>query len=264
MKVKLLAAAALLVCACSTVPNDLEKYGLNCKASEISVKSDTLEFSYDVFFNPAGQVELMKRYNFDGSFRYREEYSYDSRGHLSEVRGINAEDETEVRYEYDWKGRFISECRIYGMNNEELHRWVHTNDGKHIVRTEYYSEGEYMYTTTKDYSGNGYDEESISAEGNLMGRAHVDFLTEEKPTRIISDAMNVEIDYNDRRLPVRSKETVLNSLCEMQWETGLDDYPERFYTYEYDERGNWISRAERVHPDSAAVVVLRRTIKYQK
>ena len=36
------------------------------------------------------------------------------------------------------------------------------------------------------------------------------------------------------------------------------------HTLEYDERGNWISRAERVHPDSAAVVVLRRTIKYQK
>ena len=129
------------------------------------------------------------------------------------------------------------------------------------IRAEHLKE---VHDAVGSSSGNGYDEESISAEGNLMGRAHVDFLTEEKPTRITSDAMNVEIDYNDRRLPVRSKETVLNSLCEMQWETGLDDYPERFYTYEYDERGNWISRAERVHPDSAAVVVLRRTIKYQK
>ena len=263
MKVKLLVAAALLVCACNTVPNDLEKYGLNCKASEISVKSDTLEFSYDVYFNPAGQVELMKRYNFDGSFRYREEYTYDKSGHLAEIHGVNAEDETEVRYEYDWDGRFISECRVYGMNNEELHRWVHTNDGRHIIKSDYYAEGEYMYTTTKKFSGSGYDEESVTSEGDVMGRGHVDyFMDENKPTNMQSDAFDVEIKYNEKGLPVWSRGTVLNSICEMQWESGLEENPERFYTYEYDERGNWISRAERVHPDRTAIVVLRRTIKY--
>lgn len=262
MKAKLFILVALAVCACHPVQNDLEKYGLDCKAKELSVKSDSLEFSYDILFNDAGQVELMKRYNFDGSFRYREEYTYDKSGHLAEILGVNAENETEVRYEYDWAGRFISECRVYGMNNEELHRWVHTNDGRHIVSTDYYAEGELSYTTSKQFSGHGYDEESVSAEGTLLGRGHVDFLTEGKPTRIESEAINVEIDYNDKGLPVRSKGTVLNSLGEMQWVTSLEEYPERFYTYEYDERGNWISRAERVHPDSAAVVVLRRSIIY--
>ena len=263
MKTKLIFAAALIVCSCSHVNNDLEKYGLNCKVREISVQSDTLEYSYEVFFNPEGQVELMNRYNFDGTFRYKEVYTYDNSGHLSEIQGVNAENETEVRYEYDWDGAFISECRLFGMNNEELHRWVHHNDGRHIVRTEYYAEGVLSYVTLKQFSGNGYDEESIDEEEEVvLGRAHVDFLTEDKPTRIRSDAVNVEVDYNDAGLPVRSKGTVLNSLGEMQWVADLEEHPERFYTYEYDKRGNWISRAEKVHPDSTVVAVLRRTIIY--
>ncbi len=262
MKTKLIIAAALIVCACNPVVTDLDKYALNCRASKISVQSDTLEYSYDVWFNARGQVELMKRYNFDGSFRYREEYNYDKSGHLAEIQGINADEETEARYEYDWSGRFISECRVYGMNNQEIHRWVHHNNGRHITRTEYYAEGEPSYTTVKHFKGHSYDEESVTAEGELMGRGHIDFLTEEKPIRIQSDAVNVEIDYNEKGLPIRSKGAVLNSIGEMQWVNSLEDFPERFYTYEYDERGNWISRAEKVHPDSTAVAVLKRTITY--
>ena len=56
MKINTFFAAALLLCACSQVKTDLDKYGLNCKAEEITLQSDTLDFPYTVRFNPDGQV----------------------------------------------------------------------------------------------------------------------------------------------------------------------------------------------------------------
>lgn len=264
MKTILLTAAALLLCACTQVKTDLEKYALNCKAEEITLQSDTLEMPYTVRFNPDGQVTEVLTMNFDLSPRYTQTYAYDSRKRLLEITGINSENETEARYEYDYDGRFIKECRMYGMNNQEVHRWVHTNDGRHIVRTEYYGEGDFFYTTTKSFKGHTYKEESVGSGGEVMGTAEVEFLTEEKPKVIKGDGLDIEIQYNEKGLPTMSRGTLLNSLCQMEWTTDLDIYPCRYYTYEYDERGNWISRAESVHPDSTAYSVLHRIIRYQK
>jgi len=264
MKTKLVIAAALLVCACHPIPNDLEKYALDCKAAEVSVQCDTLERNYTVKFNPQGRVTEIETFNDDGSFRFRESFGYDKRGRLTDVIGINSENETEERYEYDWKGSFIRECRMYGMNNEELHRWAHDNDGRHIVRTEYYGEGELSYITTKDFGKDSYVETTCAPDSSLIGKAKIEFFrSENKPTRIEgSNNLYVEIDYNEKGLPVRSLNTVLNSLGEMEWVLDLETHPERYYSYEYDERGNWISRALKVHPDSTVISVLKRSIKY--
>jgi len=59
-----------------------------------------------------------------------------------------------------------------------------------------------------------------------------------------------------------SRGTLLTSTGEMKWARDLEAFPCRYYSYEYDERGNWISRAESVHPDSTAYSVLHRIIKY--
>ena len=135
----------------------------------------------------------------------------------------------------------------------------------HIVKSDYYGEGELVYTLKKTFSGNKYDEETLGSDGKLIGNATVYFSkTETKPTRIVGDEIDVEVKYNDKGLPIMSRNTVLNSRAELQWISDLEEHPSRFYQYEYDERGNWISRADRVHPDSAAYAVLRRTITYQK
>ncbi|MCR5326462.1 MAG: hypothetical protein K6E37_06930 [Bacteroidales bacterium] len=262
MKIKFTVAAALILCACTPVKTDLEKYALNCKAKEIVMQSDTLELPYKVVFNSLGQADTVFTYNFDGSFRYREIYTYNDKHQVIEIAGINADEEDEARYEYEYSGRFIKECRLYGMNNQEVSRWEQDNDGRHIVKTGYYSEGELAYTLLKHYSGKSYTEETFNPDGSPMGTADVDFLTEDKFTRIKSDAMDVEIQYNDKALPVMSRGTFLNSKCEMLWSADLDDNPIRYYTYDYDSRGNWIARYEKVHPDSTASVVLRRTIIY--
>ena len=263
MKTKIsLIAGALLLCACTQVGNDLGKYALNCKAEEITLQSDTLERPYTVRFRPDGHVAEVVTMNFDLSPRYTKTYEYDSRGRLVEVSGVNSDNETEARYEYEYDGRFIKECRMYGMNNQEIHRWVHTNDGRHIVHTDYFNEGELFYTTTKSFKGHTYKEESVNSEGQVMGTAEVEFLTEEKPKVIKGSDLDIEITYNEKGLPTMSRGTLLNSLCEMEWTGDLELHPCRYYSYEYDERGNWISRAESVHPDSTAYSVLRRIIKY--
>ena len=262
MKIKYTLFAALLLCACSPVKTDLEKYALNCKAKEVILQSDTLELPYKVVFNTLGQVDTVITYNFDLSFRYRETYTYNDKHQLVEICGLNAENEDEARYEYEYSGRFIRECRMYGMNNQEVSRWEHHNNGRHIVKTDYYAEGELSFVSNKDYSGKTYVERSYSAEGDFLGSADVAFLTEDKFTRIKSADIDVEIEYNSKALPVRSRGTMLTSTGEMMWMPDLEQRPERYYSYEYDERGNWISRAEKVHPDSTAYAVLRRIIKY--
>ena len=265
MKKILTLSVLVAVCACHPVANDLEKYALNCKAVELSLQSDTLEFPYTVLFNDKGCVETLTTFGFDGSFRFKESCTYDSKGRLSESVGFNDEQETEIRYEYEYDGAFLRECRVYGMNTQEMHRYVHENDGRHIVRSEYYGEGELEYTMTKTFSGSRYEEVTRRPDGELIGKATVDFFkTETKPSRILGDGVDIEIEYNDKGLPVKSRNVVLNSRGELQWTPDLDERPERYYTYEYDERGNWISRADRFHPDSAAYAVLTRIIRYQK
>lgn len=258
----ILLAALLLACACNPIKNDLEKYSLNCIAKQIILQSDTLERPYTVTFNKYGQVEEHRTFNFDGSFRYQETYSYNDKHQLVEILGLNADNENEARYEYDYKGRFISECRIYGMNNQEMGRWEHQNNGRHIVKTDYYDEGELSYTSIKDYTGKHYVERSYTPDGDLIATANVDFLTDDKFTRIESPTIDVEIEYNPKALPVKSRGTLINSTGEMLWHFDLEEHPFRYYSYEYDERGNWISRAESVHPDSTAYCVLRRIITY--
>ena len=119
MKIKFTVAAALILCACTPVKTDLEKYALNCKAKEIVLQSDTLELPYRVVFNSLGQADSVITYNFDQSFRYLETYTYNGKHQVTQISGLNADNEDEARYEYDYKGRFISECRMYGMNNQE-------------------------------------------------------------------------------------------------------------------------------------------------
>ncbi len=254
---------AVLFCACNPIRTDLGNYALNCKAQEVIVQSDSLELPYTAFFNGKGQLDSVCTRNFDGSPRFKESYIYDERSRLKEVYGINSEGDYEVRYEYEIDGKFIKECRVYGMNNQEIHRWVHENDGRHIVHTVYYGEGEEEYIIKKKFSGSHYTEESYTPDGELTGRAEVDFFRDDnKPTCVRGDQMDIDIQYNSKGLPEISRNATLNSKGELEWVPGLEENPFRYFSYEYDERGNWISRAERIHPDSTAISVLHRIIKY--
>lgn len=68
--------------------------------------------------------------------------------------------------------------------------------------------------------------------------------------------------YDENGLPLMSQGAVVNSVGTLQWPEDLATYPCRYYSYEFDERGNWITRYERKEPDSPEAIVLKRTIVY--
>jgi hypothetical protein len=256
-------AALLALSACVQVKNDLGRYALNCKVKEIIVESDTLESPYTVTFNDLGQITEVVTRNFDGSFRFHETYTYNDRNELEEIRGVNSEGEDEIRYEYEHDGRFIRECRTYGMNNQEMQRWVHTNNGRHIVKTEFYNEGELFYVTTKDFKGSKYVEKSVNADGEPLGQAEVEFFrTDDKPSRIKGDDLDMTIEYDAKGLPVMSRGAVLTTTGEIMWASDLEERPCRYYSYEYDGHGNWISRSDSYEAGGEAYAVFRRIINY--
>lgn len=264
MKLRIIESAALiLLAACSQYGADHEKYGLCTKAREVTLQCDSLEFPYTARFNRRGQLEYVETRNFDGGFRFREDYKYNDKHELEEVIGTNSDGDIEIRYEYEMDGEFVAECREYGMNTQEMVRWTHTNDGKHIIYSEYYNEGDLQYIINKSFTDSSYVEVSHTAEGELVGTAQVTFFGKEtRPRQILTDELDIQIDYNDKGLPVRSSGVVLNSRGGMEWVPDLDINPVRYYSYEYDRHGNWIVRTEKVHPDSSACMILHRKIAY--
>lgn len=263
MNIKIVALAALAICSCTQFSKDQEKYGLVTPARSVTLQSDSLEKPYTARFNRRGQLECVETRNFDGSFRFREDYRYNDKHELEEILGTNSDGDIEIRYEYEMDGEFVAECREYGMNNQEMIRWVHANDGKHIINSEYYNEGELQFIIDKTFTDSSYVEVSHSEEGELIGSAQVLFLGKEtKPRHILTDELDIQIEYNDKGLPVMSSGAVLNSLGGMEWVPDLDIHPARYYSYEYDRHGNWITRYERKEPDSPEAIVLKRTIIY--
>ena len=264
-KIVFIFAAAAILAACNndSLSNDRTFYAVNCIVQEISVASDTLEAPYTARFNELGQVTEVVTTDWDGILRFHETYTYNSDNQLEEIVGINGENENEIRYEYEHDGRFIKECRTYGMNNQEMQRWVHTNNGRHIVKTEVYQEGELAYVTTKKFKGESYTEQSVNPEGEEVNKVKVEYFHDEnKLSRVVGDDVDITIEYNELGLPVMSRGVVLNTKGELMWVGDLEEKPCRYYSYEYDERGNWITRSDSYEPDGTPYAVFRRSIKY--
>lgn len=257
-------AAALLVCACA---GSLPEFSITGPVQTVQVLTDgtTPEFGHIHYYNREGQVDSTRWFNPDSSFRYISINRYDSRGRLAESFEIDADGDTECRYEYDYDGRFIAECRMYGMNNQEVHRWTHTNDRRNIVRTDYFSEGEFVYTSNKVYSTPSHCSEVVTGpDGEELGRSQTDFFAKDLPSRLAADGIDVSVEYDSCGRPVHSVGAVLDSECHLGWSPTLEDNPERFYTYEVDSYGNWTVRHEKNHPEGPDVSVIRRVIEYYK
>ena len=253
----------LSACACNSgITEDMAKYGLNCKVKELNVSASSGELDYVVDFNSKGMVEHILCTDQEGSMLHEEFHKFDGKGRLTEIQDLDEDGVTEGRYAYEYDGKFVSKCCFYGMNNEEIHRWEHKNDGKNIVKTEYYNNGILEYVTTKEFDGNVCHERSVSAEGSVIGDAVTTYFSDNKPSSIKGDNVDIQIEYNEKGLPVKSVGTMISSGGEFGWQPELESSPERFYKYEYDNKGNWVTRTEHRHPDSLAVVTVSRKIIY--
>ena len=262
---RLAAMAAMLILSASCIRNvktDLETYGLCCKVREMSVTITESELDYTLFFNRRGQLDSIYRYDPDGAFREAEYYTYGSDHKLQEVRIFDADHEQEGRYEYTFDGDFIRTCTFFGMNNEDLYRFENINDGENIIESSFYYEGELQSTSTKVYDGLTYEETTLDASGECIGTAKCRLFAKDKPAVVDGDETHLEIDYNDKGLPVHTIDVAVSTNGELGWAPDMDDNHERWYRYEYDDRGNWIVRTEHIAPDGPAIITARRTIIY--
>lgn len=253
----------LILYSCSgNVKSDLDTYGLTCKVKEMTVAVSEGELDYTVFFNRLGQIDSLVRYGIEDDIMDKEIYSYDKSHHRIKISNIDSDGQQEGWYEYEYDGDFVSVCEYYGMNSNVLYRWEHLNDGRNIIETRCYMEGELQFIDCKDYNGLSYEERQMDAEGNEVGTAHVDLYAPEKPSLVVQEGSQIRIDYNENGLPEHSSGVLISSNSDFGWHPSLEEKPERWYKYEYDKKGNWVLRTTHDSPDGEALITVRRTIIY--
>ena len=264
MKTRFLIAVALLACACSSQErNDFRTYNVTGPVKEIILQSDTIAMPWTASFNRSGRLTKLVITNLDGSEYSVRTYRYNCRKQLTAMNGVVLFGEKKMDYKYKYDGDFTKECRTYDSEHNEVYRWVYENDGRNIVRTAFYESDTLQFYGVRDYTGEHYSSRVYNPEGELISTTEVDFNGyEDRPTCIVSDDENIIIAYDEKGLPVRSFGTVVNSTGELQHRSDLAEYPWRYYTYEFDEHGNWITRYERKEPGSPEAIVLKRTIIY--
>lgn len=254
--------------ACQVEPaenNDLDKYGLNQTVKSIYVDADDdyiRSSHYEAFFNKYGQVQQVRYLESDGSLIIDEKYFYDSLHHLTKVWPIGADGQETGRFEYEFDGKFISKYTAINMNNQEIKRWEYTNDGEHIVKIDFYEEFDLTYVTTNTYDGDKFTQVVMNAEGDTLNIGYCRELTPNKPYYTHSEDFNLDIEYNEMRLPTKSIGAVVDTNGSLYWNDILDDTGYAVYEYEYDSKGNWIVRKVFYGDDRVPGELITRKIEY--
>lgn len=283
--------AAMALISCNRTTEDMARFAVNTKVSQVELFSDNNEFDYVAVFDRAGHLATIWYYeglpdtagcdfesvpdiaDFDnflgfeathGEFRYYEACEYNSKGQLIAKSDVNSANETEGRYEFDYEDGKVSDCRFYGMNNELLNEWVHRrHDGK--VSTDFYHEGMLSYLSEKDSDALEFNEYVVGLDGDslVVASNHFENYAEGKPSRIVGGDIDLSVEYDGNGLPVHTVNVQMSSFCEIYYSPSLETLPERWYVYEYDEKGNWIVRSEYADPEQSMLMgTISRKITY--
>lgn len=275
LKFAIAASALILLAACTSnkysKPSDFERFGLDGQSvSKVTVVCDTAydmipEDNYEAAFDASGNLSELRSFYKDGSTMNYEIYNYDDKGHLDEILLLDKDSCLTGRYKYEYDGDFISKCTLYGMNNQDIQTWIHTNDGKQIVATEFYQEGELQTVSKSKWSHNGTvrKETVTDDEDELVGESEYSYLSPDKPVSISSDLMNISITYDSNGLPASSTDVFVSSKGDLiASEVETPDGTPVIFTYEYtfDPQGRWITR-ETALRDGTIYQRITRTIE---
>ena len=275
LKAAIAASAIMLLAACTTnkysKPSDLERFGLDGQSvSKVAVVCDTAynkipEDNYEASFEPSGNLSELRSFFKDGSTMNYEIYSYDDEGRLEEILLLDKDSSLTGRFHYEYDGDFISKCTLYGMNNQDIQTWIHTNDGKQIVQTEFYQEGELQTVSKNKWSRKGTvrKETVTDDEDEPVGESEYTYLSPDKPVTITSDLMNISITYDGNGLPSSSTDVFVSSKGDLiASEIENQDGTPVIFTYEYtfDPQGRWITRKATLQ-DGSIYQLLTRTIE---
>lgn len=250
--------------------SDMDKFGLDGQVSKIKVVCDTAfnkipEDNYEATFDASGNLSMLRALYTDGRTMNYESYVYDNEGRLDEILLLDQDSSLTGRYHYEYDGSFISKCTLYGMNNQDIQTWIHSNDGKHIVTTEFYQEGDLQAVSKSKWlhKGEVREETVTDADGELVGLSKYVYLSPDKPLSITGDLIDVVITYGDNGLPQSSTDVFVSSkgdLIASEIEN-KDGSPVIFtYEYTYDPAGRWISRKATLQ-DGTVYEILTRAIE---
>ena len=231
-----------------------------------SIPDTTLRFSpadyQTMYFDTEGRILKKVNYAPDGSPLNYETCEYDDQHRLVSYDIYSMDGIYDGGFTFTYDGNMIATCTACIPGDEETAKWINKNDGKHIIQTEFYSEGELQYTSKDKYGKKGLvrDEETINSDGECIGKMHYEYIAEEIPTLIRGGNRDVQVEYNEKLLPVRSSGAAINSAGEVEWIVSKEDPVT--YEYEYDDHGNWIVRSEYRGSRHRLTRLIRREIEY--
>lgn len=261
--INLMMLAMPMAISCTGLSPEQEKYSLAKPARCIDVRStDRSEPDYSAFFGRGGQLDSVVFLSSDGSPRYVEINTYDRHGQRVAFVDVNAADRTEESSgKYSYEGKFISVASMFSMGGQEIRRWEHRNDSRHIVHSDYYEEGNLMSRTDFHYDGNRCEEVSTDADGNEIGRAEWEYFAKGKPCSLHYGDIHIRIEYDrTTELPLRSLNVLLSTIgefipvpeaCREKW---------LVYSYAFDRHGNWTERTVKIADSGQTVSCISREI----
>lgn len=243
---------------------DMDTYALNRPVRKIAVSCERNEMDYCVAFHKNGNIREIVTKNTDGTARGTTSYKYNPEGQLLETLHLNSEKEIECRYIYEYDSCFVSRRTLLGMNTNEIYRWDNTNDGKHITKCELYNEGELESVTEWVYGEDSREETAFDANGNCLGTAHYEYAADDRPTRIVSEAvdLDIEISYDEHMLPVWSRNVLINSDESFAYNDTVVQGDTIYYDYTFDNHDNWIRRVDRSSAEDEPFNRISRKIRY--
>lgn len=265
-KLFVLSAMMLLLVCCrhnGTVTEDMSRYGL-VEAAESFTVSDEDGAVYKVEFNSGGRVARILKYLDRIDDPAISEFTYRN-GNLVEMYQYETDGMTSNRQEFEYEGHRLTCSVSYGLNNEERDRWVYNYIDSTRMELYYYNEGDLLYHIFRDIDVLTVSDRAYSViDSTLVGTSRTVYFDriDGKTALLETDAMTFSIDYDEAGLPIHSVNAIVATDCSVVWDPSLEEYPERWYEYEYDSHGNWIERRDYKSAGGEAEAVYYRSIKY--
>lgn len=257
---------ALAGCTDNLQTKDLERFGLSGAIESVKttvLQGDNYMDNYLAEFSPKGLLTSVTNFAPDSTILFSTTYRHDNKGRLTGITECDMDGDENGEYRYTYDGKFLSLCTHIGESSEEDCRWEHENDGKHITRTVFYSDGVLETISENSWEGMTRHETVKTQEDSLIGTAEYVYLKEDKPVSITSNDTAISIEYNEKGLPVKSVNALISTDGNLAWDPMMVQDEENIYEYEYDTQGNWIRRKEYIGKNKILRSDISRTITYR-
>ena len=243
----------------------ITKYAYNSYNNNTTVtrrKPDNKQIDKIVKSYNADKLDEQKTFNNDNKGIDRVTYAYDKNGNLigeNLYLGTEAVQYKNV-YEYDDNGKKTSDIR-YNKDSEIVYKTLFEYDGDKIsVRETTNGDGEVEYIEKFTYDDKGNVTVKSTYEKYDDSETTDKFRYDEKGNKIswVIDKNGVEIMKAEYTYDDKSNLTLIQTY----YGDKLSETEERSYTYEYDDKGNWIKK--KVSINNKPEFIVERKITYFK